>query len=136
MRDTNMTDFIIENNVLVEYRGKGGEIAVPDGVYVIGEGAFKNCETVTHVKLPKSTVEIRDEAFLDCSNLESVSFSAKNTDIGERAFRCCARLKNLIFFNGADMECFAPVFGFPYEEELASFDVDLGDMNIIDCGLL
>ena len=33
-------DFIIENGVLTEYTGPGGDVAVPDGVTTIGDCAF------------------------------------------------------------------------------------------------
>ena len=34
------SDFIIENGCLIEYTGPGGAVVVPDGVTVIGGGAF------------------------------------------------------------------------------------------------
>ena len=33
-------DFIIENDVLIEYTGEGGEVVIPNGVTSIGSGAF------------------------------------------------------------------------------------------------
>lgn len=34
------SDFVIENGVLKEYRGFGGDVVIPDGVTTIGDGAF------------------------------------------------------------------------------------------------
>ena len=37
------SDFVIENGVLKEYTGKGGDVVIPDGVTSIGLDAFKDC---------------------------------------------------------------------------------------------
>ena len=42
------SDFVIENGVLKEYKGKGGDIVIPEGVTEIGKEAFYNCDTITN----------------------------------------------------------------------------------------
>ena len=34
-------DFIIEDNVLIKYRGNKARVVIPDGVTIIGSGAFR-----------------------------------------------------------------------------------------------
>ena len=51
---TGWEDCTIENRVLRQYRGPGGEVAVPFGVTVIGERAFAGRDDVTRV-CPKSS---------------------------------------------------------------------------------
>ena len=42
---SNTSDFVIENGVLKEYKGSGGNVVVPEGVTSIGDEAFKNCKS-------------------------------------------------------------------------------------------
>jgi len=42
-------DFIIENDVLIEYTGEGGEVVIPNGVTSIGDEAFADCNGLTSV---------------------------------------------------------------------------------------
>ncbi len=41
-----MSDFIIENGVLVKYTGNGGDVVIPDGVTDIGYEAFRKCKNL------------------------------------------------------------------------------------------
>ena len=34
------SDFVIENGILTEYKGSGGDVVIPDGVTSIRSGAF------------------------------------------------------------------------------------------------
>ena len=43
------SDFIIENGVLLEYVGPGGDVVVPEGVAEIGVGVFQNCRSLSGV---------------------------------------------------------------------------------------
>ena len=40
-----MSDFIIENGVLIKYKGSEEAVVIPNGVTEIGEGAFSDAET-------------------------------------------------------------------------------------------
>ena len=50
------------------------EIIIPEGVKVIGVGAFDGCEKLEKIILPKSLEEIRHFAFSDCPNLTSINY--------------------------------------------------------------
>ena len=60
-----MKDFVIEDGVLIEYKGQDDNIIIPDGVTVIGSGAFKN-RAIKGITIPESVITIEDIAFIGC----------------------------------------------------------------------
>lgn len=55
---SNASDFLIENGVLTQYVGPGGDIIVPEGVNTIAAGAFIGCTEVgIHVPASVESVE-------------------------------------------------------------------------------
>lgn len=105
------SEFIIENRTLVEYKGKGGEVVIPDdeGILYIGSFAFshylmeneKEIEdpddldakkspigntTITSVIIPDGVEEIQKYAFYNCSALKKVELPTTLTKIMEYAF--------------------------------------------------
>ena len=88
-------DFLIENGVLNEYRGPGGDISIPAGVTGIGNEAFKQCESLTGVTLPEGVTDIGERAFYRCKKLRSVTLPEGVTDIGKWAFGFCKSLKSI-----------------------------------------
>ena len=87
-----MEGFKIENNVLVKYNGKGGNVVIPDGVRIIGKYTFSNCNRLISVYIPNSVKEIGDSAFLGCSRLTSINIPDSVEEIGDNAFRGCDSL--------------------------------------------
>ena len=74
------SDFIIENGWLIEYTGPGGAVVVPDGVTVIGGGAFwenPNVDKITSITLPDSVVELEHNAFMSCTGMKNIRLSKK-----------------------------------------------------------
>jgi hypothetical protein len=69
---------------------------IPDGVTVIGEGAFKNCHKLTEIVLPDGLSIIGKESFAGCTNLRSVTFPKGLTYIGDYAFTNCYCLSSSI----------------------------------------
>ncbi|MBQ9083495.1 MAG: leucine-rich repeat domain-containing protein, partial [Clostridia bacterium] len=89
------SDFIIENNTLSKYNGKGGAVEVPSGVTVIGAEAFENCERITEVILPAGVKRVEARAFSGCTQLQRVTLPAGLTDIGRSAFSHCIQLRQV-----------------------------------------
>ena len=94
---SNDQDFIIENGTLFQYRGKGGEVTVPDGVVRIYGRAFFRCENLTTVTLPPSTTRINARAFAGCVNLTRITLPAGLVHIGPAAFVGCDKLRKVCF---------------------------------------
>ena len=113
-----MSDFVINNGVLVSYQGPGGNVVIPEGMTSIGCWAFSDCEIPACVTIPASVTSIGDYAFSNCRGLTSVTipesvtsiccgaFSgcrsltcatipASVTSIGDRAFYCCESLTSV-----------------------------------------
>ena len=73
-----------------------GKISGGYMITAIGDGAFKNCASLTGLTLPDSLTYIGGNAFESCSGPEQVSLPDGLSAIGEEAFKDCAALKNII----------------------------------------
>ncbi len=82
---------------LVRYpEGKRGSYIVPDGVRVIGEGAFHGCAFLEGVTLPEGLEEIEDRGFYSCCNLKELILPKSLKVIGNNAFTDCSRVEKLV----------------------------------------
>ncbi len=122
------SEFIIENRTLVAYKGKGGDVVIPDdeGIIYIGDFAFSHYDldnkkevekdengyydmdekksaigndTVTSVVIPEGVEVINQYAFYNCTALKSVTLPTTCKQIGEHAFEDCVILENVNFDN-------------------------------------
>ena len=93
MSDQN--DFVIENGVLKEYNGRGGDVRIPAGVNSIGDASFAQCRKLTSVTLPAGLRRIGEKAFMECRGLTSVTIPEGVERICDNAFRECSRLESL-----------------------------------------
>lgn len=80
---------IVGDGILLAYRGRGGEVSVPDSVKKIGPEAFRGLSSVTAVRIPDSVTEIGEGAFEDCDKLERIEGGEGLTKICDRAFAGC-----------------------------------------------
>lgn len=89
--------FEIRNRVLIAYKGNKTVVRVPRGVKVIGQNAFRGCDTVTSIRLPRSVTTICECAFFGCSSLREITLSAKLSVIRKDAFAHCKMLETITF---------------------------------------
>lgn len=92
-----MGDFQIENGVLLEYTGPGGDVAVPSGVEQIGDFAFAGSKRLTAVSFPAQMRSVGYAAFYDCEGLTQVVFPSGLEQIEVFAFAGCVRLESVTF---------------------------------------
>ncbi len=68
---------------------------VPEGVTVIGSGAFSGCRFMQEIILPEGLETVENSAFSQCASLESMTVPDSVTTIGNSAFQMCGMLKTL-----------------------------------------
>ena len=85
-------DFVIENGVLKQYNGPGGEVVIPEGVTEIGFCAFRDCAGLTQVTIPESVMKIDVFAFYKCVSLTNVTIPIGVTEVESEAFFECDSL--------------------------------------------
>ena len=89
--------FEIEDNTLIRYTGKAKQIVIPNGIEVIGPGAFSAYKELKGVEFPESLKTIGNSAFINCSSLAEVKFSEGLRTIGLGAFYGCNSLNSIEF---------------------------------------
>lgn len=127
-----MRSLKIENDVLLRCKDGSRIIDIPEGVRVIGKGAFKNCEKLEEIHigagvesllteacrgckrlnslvLPKNVRYVSESAFRDCTNMSSLVVENDDIELGERAFENCATLEDIALANGIS-EIYGGVF--------------------------
>lgn len=80
---------IVGDGILLDYRGEGGIVAIPDSVKQIGAEAFKECDSITGVQIPDSVEIIGEAAFAGCKNLTALEGGNNVKEIRDRAFAGC-----------------------------------------------
>lgn len=90
--------FEIKDDVLIKYIEEEGitEVVVPEGVEIIGEAAFRECENLEYVEFPKGLQRIENKAFYKCKALKDVHFPEDLEHIGNDAFYQCNSIKHLV----------------------------------------
>ena len=118
------SEFVIENRMLVAYKGLGGDVVIPDDEGILYIGAYAFClydtdntvelpeddydankipssnTTVTSVVIPEGVEEIQKYAFYNCTGLRSVVLPKSLKFIREYAFYGDESLSRL-YVNGA-----------------------------------
>ena len=82
------------------------ELVIPEGVTVIGNHTFRNCEGLQSLSMGNGVTEIGTGAFSGCENLQTVMTGDGLRTIGEKAFSVCAKLSTLTL--GAALESIGP----------------------------
>ncbi|MDD4291739.1 MAG: leucine-rich repeat domain-containing protein [Clostridia bacterium] len=67
-------EFVIQDGILMSYRGTSPYIVVPDGVTGISKQAFAGNKSLISVELPDSVVYLDALSFSECSSLQFIHF--------------------------------------------------------------
>lgn len=89
-------EFEIKKGVLNKYNGSDEVVVIPDGVIMVGNGAFSRCKLLKNIKFPDTLQCIGYEAFRWCYNLKTVSVPDGIIVIGDYAFSDCKSLETII----------------------------------------
>ena len=91
------SDFVVEDGVLVEYTGAGGDVIIPGdlGIYRIDDGAFQYNNSLTSIVIPEGVTTIDGIAFEGCGNLTTVVLPQSLTNLGAYAFAECSNLSEI-----------------------------------------
>ena len=95
---TNFTSFTIPEGVTVIREGAFSEcenlktISIPNGVTTIGDAAFEDCENLTSIEIPYSVTRIESSAFMGCKGLKSVKLPKHLKVLDSKAFKKCSGL--------------------------------------------
>lgn len=76
---------------------------IPEGVFSIEAEAFKDCDKIVEIHMPKSLEYILEGAFMECSNLSKIVSEEGLIKIGKNAFRDCNNLKELVLFESENL---------------------------------
>jgi hypothetical protein len=88
-------DFIIdEDNMVIEYIGKGGNVIIPEGVTDLLFNSFLE-ESITSLVIPGSIKEITSHVFSELINLKKVVINEGVEVIGFSAFYNCWQLEEI-----------------------------------------
>lgn len=83
-------------NVKKAYCGKKlKQAAIPNGITMIANAAFANCEKLTSVTIPNTVKVIGNAAFAGCSALTSITIPDSVEEIGNAAFAGCSELTQI-----------------------------------------
>ena len=82
---------------LVYCMSQEASFAIPEGVEIIGEMAFRGKKTLKNVIIANSVKEIENDAFYDCDELDNVYVPSSVKIVRSYAFAECDKLKKVTF---------------------------------------
>lgn len=88
--------FEIEDGMIMEYFGDGGELIIPEGVRDIFFEVFEHNRKITKVTIPGSISDLTSFAFSGCPALTEAILSEGVSLIGFCAFENCTALKKVV----------------------------------------
>lgn len=89
--------FTADKKRLVYCMSHEASFAIPEGVEVIGEMAFRGKKQLQNIIIPSSVKEIDHDAFYDCDELDNVYVPASVKEVKSYAFAECDKLKKVTF---------------------------------------
>ncbi len=97
--DSNSNNYTFENGIIFSKDKRELILAIgslieenirlPEGLLVINEGAFRNCQILKSIDLPSSIQKLGDFAFDSCINLQNIHLPKGLKSIGSNCFSHC-----------------------------------------------
>lgn len=97
------SDFVIQNNYLIDYTGKDEFVEIPSDVTAIYQCAFTENQNIKSVVVPDSVLEIGKAAFAKCNNLKSIELPDSLTNIESNLFSYCKSLEKIRIPKGIEV---------------------------------
>ena len=94
----NNCNALIETSTNTLLQGCNNTI-IPQGISVIGHGAFSHCLELKKIEIPNTITAIKQSAFDGCKNLEELLLPNSVTELGGAAFAHCASLTEFVIPN-------------------------------------
>lgn len=91
-----MSDFKIENNILIKYEGASDSVSLPEGITQIGSYAFKDNKSLRTIEIPDSVKFIGRRAFSGCTALKGVNFGTGLRAMEHSVFSGCTALESVL----------------------------------------
>lgn len=98
---SDLSDYVIQDGVLVSYKGTSATVQVPSGVTRISSLAFYNNSNVKAVILPSSVTSVEKYAFANCSSLKYIVFPKETVSFGSKIIYQCNKLTNIVAPKGS-----------------------------------
>ena len=106
-----------DGKVLLEVLDKNvNEIIIPQGIEIIGNGAFHGCKSLAKIKIPDTITVINENAFSGCSALQNIDIPSTVTLIGDDVFCNCEALSNINV--ASDNTCYSSIDGVLFSKDL------------------
>lgn len=98
---SDLSDYVIQDGVLVSYKGTSATVQVPSGVTRISSLAFYNNSNVKAVILPSSVTSVEKYAFANCSSLKYIVFPKETVSFESKIIYQCNKLTNIVAPKGS-----------------------------------
>lgn len=95
---------VVVNGIVIDAQTASGKVTIPEGVTVIGDMAFNNCNDLTEVIIPESVTSIGQMAFDFCTGLTEIRIPGSVTNIGGLAFDFCTGLTKITIEGATSIE--------------------------------
>lgn len=115
--EDDLSNFIIENDTLKQYKGKAAIVNIPEGVKGISDRAFYHDNDIVEIYMPDSLQWIGSYVFESCLNLNKVGLNNPEVKFEEDPFCDCNKLWQgnfkiagcfLLEYKGKDKEVTVP----------------------------
>lgn len=113
-------------------------VVLPTSIRVIGRKAFRDCDKLVEVKIPKKSdlISLSYESFENCTSLKNIDFSSTGLiNISENAFSNCTNLKSILLPDSVTKIAQAVFYGCSslLEIDLPNELTELGKDAIANC---